>query len=358
MRTISLFLLVVLLSCGERRESTTPAVGGITAAVYASGIVKAREQYAVSAVVSGVLAASYVGTGDTVRRGDPLFRIDDRSSALMTRNAEAVYDLARRNVAESSPILSERTMAVQLALEKFRNDSLLFVRQKSLWEKQVGSKVEYEQRELAYRTARTAYANARAALEDTRSQLRNNLEVARNNLLNNQAMRDDHLVRSLVDGRVYDVLVETGELVTPQQRLAVLGSAAEFEMELQVDESDIARVRPGQVVHATLDSHPGEVFEGEVVRVDPLMDRRSRGFTVLARFVREPGTLYPNLTVEANIVTAHKERTLTIPSAYLVDGRYVLTGEGERTEVATGLRDLQRVEVLSGIDSTTRILKP
>jgi len=290
--------------------------------------------------------------------GDPLFRIDDRSSALLTRNAESVYELARRNGVSGSPILKERTLAVQLAKERLENDSLLYVRQRSLWEQKVGAKVEYEQRELAFRTARTAYANARAALEDTRNQLRNNLEVARNNLLNNQAMKDDHLVRSLIDGRVYELLIEPGELVTPQQKLAVLGSAKDFEMELQVDEFDIARVRKGQEVQVTLDSYRGEVFEGEVSRVDPLMDPRSRTFTVKAVFTKMPGTLYPNLTVEANIVVDRKGQALTIPAEYLVNGAYVITGKGDSTAVKIGLRDLQRVEVLSGIDSATVILKP
>lgn len=351
-------LCSLMFACSPERESTRPMVGPIVDAVYASGFVRSRDQYAASAVVSGVLAKRYVEVGDTVRVGDPLFRIDDRSSALLTRNAESVYDLARRNATADSPILQERKLAVQLARERLENDSLLYVRQRSLWEQKVGAKVEYEQRELAFRTARTAYANAKAALEDSRNQLRNNLEVARNNLLNNQAMKDDHIVRSLVDGRVYELLIEPGELVTPQQKLAVLGSAKDFEMELQVDEFDIARIHVGQVVQLTLDSYRGEVFEGAVSRVDPLMDPRSRTFTVKAQFTTLPATLYPNLTVEANIVVERKDTALTIPVEYLVDGGFVLTGKDERRPVEVGLRDLQRVEVLRGIDSSTVILKP
>lgn len=359
MRNALLFGTCCLVAaCSPERESTRPTVGPIVDAVYASGFVRSHDQYMASAVVSGVLAKRYVEVGDTVKVGDPLFRIDDRSSDLLTRNAESVYELARGNAASNSPIVKERTLAVQLAKERLENDSLLYVRQRSLWEQKVGAQVEYEQRELAFRTARTAYANARAALDDTRNQVRNNLDVARNNLLNNQAMKDDHLVRSLIDGRVYELLIEPGELVTPQQPLAVLGSTNDFEMELQVDEFDIARVRVGQIVHITLDSYRGQVFQGQVTRVDPLMDQRSRSFTVKAAFTNSPATLYPNLTVEANIVVAAKDRALTIPTEYLVDGSYVLVGKGERRAVELGLRDLQRVELTAGIDSATTILKP
>lgn len=351
-------LVWALIGCGDERESTRPEQGPITSSVYASGIVKARGQYAASAVVSGVLARSYVRAGDTVRIGDPLFRIDDRSSELMTRNAEVTYELARKNASKDSPVLQERTLAVQLALEKMANDSLLFMRQKNLWEQKVGSRVEYEQRELAYRTSRTAYSNALASLDDTKSRIAKDLEVARNNLLIDQAMKDDHIVRSLIEGRVYDVLLEPGELVTPQQRLAILGSRTVFEIELEVDEYDIAKVQVGQPIHVTMDSHRGKLFAAVVARIDPMMDPRSRTFNVLATFTEAPEVVYPNLTVEANIVTGQKEDAITIPAPYLVDGGQVIDGNGERIPVEIGLRDMQRVEILDGIDTGTVILKP
>jgi HlyD family secretion protein len=125
-----------------------------------------------------------------------------------------------------------------------------------------------------------------------------------------------------------------------------------------VDEYDIVRVQPGQDVIITMDSYKGQVLEGAVSLVDPLMNERTRTFTVEAVFKQAPPVLYPNLTAEANIVLARKERALTIPAAYVVDERYVLVGKDERREIQIGLRDLQRVEVISGIDSTTVIAHP
>src|SRR5690606_7691132 len=210
--------------------------GPIVSAVYASGFVKAKEQYDASAVVSGVLAAVYVQAGDHVAQGDPLFRIDDRTSRSRTLAAESQYELARRNAAEGSPVLQERKAAVDLARDRLRNDSLLYTRQRALWDKNVGSRLELEQRELAYTAARTAYANAVAALENTQAELRNVLTVARNEFEAQQAVREDHLIRSLIDGTVYAVNMEPGELVSPQRSLAVIGKADAFELELQVDE--------------------------------------------------------------------------------------------------------------------------
>ena len=333
-------------------------MGPITEAIYASGVVKAEDQYNVFASVSGILVTAMVQEGDTVRADAPLFIIDDRASTLNSLNAELALELTAKNAAERSPILKERELAVQLAQEKRVNDSLLYARQKALWDQQIGSRQEFEQRELAFSTSRSTHINALAALEDTRTRLRNELEIARNNLARSQVGRGDHTVRSLVDGRVYDVLIEKGELVTPQVPLAVVGRSDAFVLELQVDEFDIARVHPDQRVLLSMDSYKGQLLEARITRVDPILDQRSRTFTVEATFTKAPPALYPYLTTEANIVVEHKDGALTIPATYLIDDRYVLTDEDQRTEVTVGLRDLQRVEVLSGIDSTTVIYKP
>jgi len=95
-----------------------------------------------------------------------------------------------------------------------------------------------------------------------------------------------------------------------------------------------------------------------VTRIIPLMDSRSRTFTVEARFTKMPPKLFPNITAEANIVLEKRDNAITIPASYLVDGSHVLTGEDERIPVRIGLRDLERVEILDGIDSTTVLYKP
>ncbi len=353
-----LIFLLGIFSCGQQRGSTTPERGPIVSAVYASGVVQAQGQYAASSVVSGVLAAAYVQAGDRVKTGDPLFRIDDRTAQVGVRAAESQYELARRNAGEASPLLAEGRAAVALARDRLRQDSALYARQQALWDQNIGSRVEMEQRELAVAASRTAYENARAALQNIEAELQNALVTARSNFESQVAMRDDRLIRSEVDGMVYAVNIEPGELVSPQQKLAVLGRADAFEMELQVDEMDIARVRPGQEVAVTLDSYPDQVFTGEIARIDPMMDQRSRTFTVIAVFQKAPEQLYPNLTVEANIVIERKEDALTIPAAYLVEGDRVIVGEDELRQVRIGLRDLQRVEVLEGLDENTMILRP
>ena len=159
------------------------------------------------------------------------------------------------------------------------------------------------------------------ALVETRERLRTELDVARNNVAISAAGNDDRTPRSLIDGIVYDLMIEPGELATPQKPIAIIGSALDLYLELEVDEYDIRQVKPGQKAYITLDSYRDHAFEAEVTRIVPYMDERSRTFKVEARFVERPPTLYPNFTVEASIVLRTKENALLVPASYVVDGR-------------------------------------
>ena len=349
---------VVLIACNDPRESVLPTVGPITESVYASGVVKAHEQYTVYPQVNGLLVMAYVTEGDTVHTGDPLFLIDDRATSLSSRNAELNVALLEKNASANSPVLAQLQANMTKARQVLENDSALLLKQQRLWEQRIGSENDLEQRRLAFVTAQSSYAAAVEAYTEARSRLRSDLQVARNNLAINRAAEDDRTVRSLVNGLVYDVQVEKGELATTQRPLAILGSATDFYLELQVDEYDIVKIAVGQRVLVTMDSYKGDVLEAVITKIDPIMDERSRTFTVEAAFTQPPARLYPNLTAETNIIIRTRTEALTIPADYLIEDRYVLVDDMQKREVGVGLRDLQRVEITNGLDSSTTVYRP
>ncbi len=107
-----------------------------------------------------------------------------------------------------------------------------------------------------------------------------------------------------------------------------------------------------------MDSYKGQVFEALVTKIEPLMNEQSRSFTVNAKFISKPAILYPNLSVEANIVINTKEKALTIPRNYLIGDSVVLVNKDERRRVTIGLRDYQKVEILNGLSASDVIYKP
>ena len=147
-------------------------------------------------------------------------------------------------------------------------------------------------------------------------------------------------------------------MVTSLTPIAMVGDSESFVLELQVDEQDIVRVSEGQQVMISMDSYHDQVFEGTISKIYPAMNEKSQSFTIEATFNDPPRILYPFLTAEANIIIHRKADAVTIPRSFLVDDQYVITEDNQRRKITTGLRDFEKVEVLSGLEPDEYILKP
>jgi multidrug efflux pump subunit AcrA (membrane-fusion protein) len=171
-------------------------------------------------------------------------------------------------------------------------------------------------------------------------------------------MTRDFTLKSEMNGLVYSLNKTKGELVGPQTSLAVIGDATIFILEMQVDEYDILLVKKGLKVLVKLDSYKNKVYEAKVSRINPLMDERSKTFLVEAEFVDPPQRLYPNITFEASILIQSKSKAMLIPRNYLLHDSMVLKVNGDTVIVKTGLKDYQKIEILSGITEKDELLKP
>lgn len=357
MRLIVGFTIAVFIAgCSSKRESVQPIRTAISESVYAYGIVKSKNQYEAFATVNGRVGEVLVTEGDVVKRGQPILRLVNVASQLNAENAQLAAEFA--DVKRHTERLNELKINIELARSKMSNDSLLLVRQQNLWKQNIGSLVEVEQRELAYRNSVTTLRAAELRYSDTKRQLILADQQSKKNLQITASAASDYTIVSEMDGLVYRLIKKKGELVTTQSPVAVIGEADHFMLELQVDEYDIARIARGQQVIVRMDSYPDSVYEAVILRVDPLMNERSKSFTVEAEFVNRPATLYPNLTVEANIILLAKANALTIPRVYLVNDSTVIFNDGSPRRVVIGLKDYQRVEIISGLDTSDLILRP
>jgi hypothetical protein len=134
--------------------------------------------------------------------------------------------------------------------------------------------------------------------------------------------------------------------------------AGKFILEMQVDEYDILKIKKGLTVLVTLESYKGKVFEALVTKINPLMNERSKTFLVEAEFVKQPEILYPNISFEANIVINSKEKAILIPRDYLLNDSFVVKPNGDKIAVKTGLKDYQKIEIISGINAEDELVKP
>lgn len=88
------------------------------------------------------------------------------------------------------------------------------------------------------------------------------------------------------------------------------------------------------------------------------MNERSKTVTVEATFVNPPPALYPNLTLEANIILQIKEDVLTLPRKYILDDTYVINKAGDTLRIKTGLKDYLKAEVLEGVSEKDVLMLP
>ena len=358
MRLLILILLplIVFSGCKKKQESIQPVLGGITESVYASGIIKSQHQYQVFSTVSGTINEISATEGSFVKKGSPLFSITNVTSKLLTENAKLSAEY--NSESNKTDKLDQLQKNIDFARSKMQNDSLLWQRQKNLYANQVGSLNQLELRELQYKSSLTAFETALLNYNDVKKQLVLTSRQSKNILEINKTQQNDFTIKSETDGLVYMILIEKGEMVNPQMPIAVIGDSGNFILELQVDEYDITKLKIGQHAFVSLDSYKGQVFEATVTKIDPMMNERSRSFKIEAVFINRPPRLYPNLTVEANILIQKKSNALIIPRNYLINDSMVLNENNESVKVVLGLKDLEKAEVISGLSEKDKILKP
>lgn len=350
------FLILIQYSCSQKEDIVLPKRENVSESVFASGLVKAKDQYRAFANTSGILKAFYVKEGEGVNTGEVILEITNETARLNRETAELVRVYADRS--ENIAKLKDLEINIELAKNKYENDSLLLERQKKLWAQRIGKAVDLEQRQLNFENSKTFLKSSKLRYEDLKREIDFNERNASKSLALYRSIESDLFLRSKVKGKVYSLLVEVGEMVNPQTPLAIIGSAEEFILEMQVDEYDIAKIKVGQRILVSMDSYRGEVFEANVTKINPIMDERNKSFIVEGEFVRRPETLYPNLNFEANIIIQSKENVLTIPRTFLLSEKFVISSRGDTIPVQTGMKDFQKVEIISGIDESTQLKKP
>jgi HlyD family secretion protein len=349
-------LLLLLVGCKSETESILPTIGTITESVYASGTIESDDQYQVFPSVNGIIQKVYVTEGDQVHVNSNLFAIFNETSKINRQNAELNANYS--DFEANSSKLNDLKLGIEFAKNKMNTDSLMLSRQKVLFEKEVITSVQLEQYDLNYRQSRTNFLSSQLKLADLKRQLNLSDQQSKNNLRLSTRMENDFLVTSDVKGKVYSVLKKKGEMVNVQTPIAIIGSSNSFKIILQVDEYDIIKIKKGLKVIISLDSYKGESFEAVIHKIDPIMNERSKTFTIEAVFTKQPKVLYPNLSLEANIVIRKKEKTITIPRKYLLEDGYVLLKNNQKRYVKTGLKDYQKVEILSGLTQKDKIFIP
>jgi len=162
------------------------------------------------------------------------------------------------------------------------------------------------------------------------------------------------------DGTVTTLRIEPGEWASPGQPAIVLSDLA-LEVDVNLDETDVAQVKVGQNALLTIDAFPGVELAGEVTTIAPVAQVQA-GVVLYPITVRlkpaDAGQLLPlrpGMTADVTVITASRESVLVIPvRAVKADGEHayvdrLVGGQVERAEVKLGMVTETEVEITSGV---------
>ncbi len=352
----STLLVAVFLSffaaCNRSPNGTSPAYRELTEAVYASGNVYPRNEYVVTADASGVLQQRLVNEGDSIRKNQLLFVLESATEDARQQAAANAYRQSRMNLGANSPVLAELEAQVRNARTRVANDSINYNRFRELYGQNATSRAELERAELNYTLSRN---NLRAQLntfQRSRDQIRLDVANNRSQLVSTEVAGQNTRIRSFVDGKVYEIFKEPGEVVRPGEQLALVGSGNQLFARLAVDESDFGRMRIGQEVVLKADVYPDKLFKARVSKIYPKLNRTDQSFRVDAEFIGERPESYYGLTVEANIIISQNKHVLTIPKSYVIGNDSIWIeqdGKKQKVKFRKGAENFDVVEVKGGL---------
>lgn len=356
-----IFLLLGLswiLSCGSEEKLVEVAEKTLTESVYASGKVMAAHQYTLMPEAPGILQSLHVAPGDRIKVGDTIAMLKAENAQLAQEQARQQWQFARDKAAHGSSALQEAEASLNFARQAYVNDSDLYQRQRKLWEQDAGSELQLLQRQTSMENAKAAWLSAKARYKSLKDQLTLEAELARSRWEQKQETKGQFILRSTIDGMVWQVYPKTGSYLGPQSPIADLGSADSFYVELDVDEYDIVRVSTGQKAILHMDAFPDQVFDGRVEAIHPILNAQSRTFRVEVSFDQLPEPMYAQLSVEASLIVQSLDKALVLPRAALINNNRVILENGDTISVETGLKNYQFIQITKGLSKGQTVKVP
>ena len=330
------------------------AAGAQAAVLNASGYVTARRRATVASKITGKLVEVNVEEGMAVREGQVLARLDDATLKATLALAEARVDAARRGVRENEV--------------RFEEAKLTLARLTRLVTAGVATQAEVEA------------AQAQFDSFDARIQLaREQVLVAEREVALARTSLDDTIIRAPFSGMAISKDAQPGETVSPvsagggftRTGICTIVDMQSLEIEVDVNESYINRVRPRQDVTALLDAYPDSPIPGRVITTVPTADRQKATVLVRIGFNEIDARILPDMGVK---VTFHRHEgeqadaasaraVALVPKSVILSDNgqsyvFVVSSEGvvDRRAVTTGGADGDLLEVLAGLRSGERVI--
>ena len=279
------------------------------------GSVDTKENILIQPEFSGTLTSLTVKAGDRVSKGQILGRVDDAGMSQQLASAENQYSLAKTT----------------------------YERQKNLWDKKIGSEIQFLQAQTQMISAQKAVAQIKAQLSKT-------------------------VIRAPFTGTIDEVFVEKGQVVSPSaQGLMRIVNLANMYVATTVPESYIGKLKMGDLVDVYLTSL-GKTYKGKVRQVGNFINPNNRSFGIEVSLPNPDNLLRPNQVAKLKITDYTNKNAIVVPTGviqkdgsgsnyvYVVQESNGKTGTAKKVIVEIGKSSENVTEIVSGLSTNDIIV--
>jgi RND family efflux transporter MFP subunit len=363
-RFIAALLVVVLLSVLYINGVFSPAVKVEATSVTriypsqaftllnASGYVVAQRKAAIASKATGRLVSLSVEEGSRVKKGDIVARLESEDVVALREQAAENLNAAKAGLEQAKAELHDATLE--------------FNRRKELFGKGYISRTDFDTAEARYKKAVAGTKSAEAAIKANKASLQGA-----------NASVEYTLIRAPFDAVVLTKDADIGDMVTPfgaaanaKAAVVTIADMGSLQVEVDVSESNIGKVKKGQPCEIQLDAFPEVRFRGTVHMIVPTADRTKATVLVKVAFIDIDSRILPEMSAKVAFLERpvssdeEKPRTAINPSAVVTRGdkKYVfLIKEGRviETRISTGAQIGDMTEVTSGLKTGDKVvMKP
>jgi RND family efflux transporter MFP subunit len=318
--------------------------GQESAVLTASGYIVAQRKAAVASKGTGRLEYLGVIEGDRVITGQIIGRLENR-------DVEAALGQVKANLTVAKAGLE----SVKAEMEEATSN---FERQKTLFAQNSISRAEYDGANARYKRSVAAVASAEASIK-----------YAEANVRASEVQLEYTLIRAPFDGVVMTKNANVGEVISPfgaaagsRGAIVTVADMTSLEVEADVSESNIEKIKEGMSCEITLDAYPDRRYSGFVNKIVPTADRAKATVLTKVRFKDRDERVLPEMRAKVNFLKEGKPQDeknsapkISVPASAITvrNGQkvvFVLHGETV-TETAVTLGDVMgnRIEIKKGV---------
>ena len=351
MKTLQCFMLILLLlsaaGCGRKDEGTVNASepppvqvrvlkvqpAPFTATVAVTGAFVSRARVDVKAETIGRVARFDKQEGDSVQAGEALVWVDDEDYRLAVRQAETVVQVAEAAVERARVVEAHSRSELDRATKLLASGGI--------------TDKDLKAADIARKDAQAQTALTLAQLDQARAAL----EIARKRLRNT-------VIRAPVSGEIQKKFINPGAYVEAPTAVLTIVDNLRLELEALVPAVNLAAIRPGQRVVFSINSYPGQEFEGRVIEISPAVESETRSAKVRIQVDNRGRSLKDGMFAEGRILTGVTSQALLVPGAAVYrDDRsaklfYVFVvenGKAARRTVRVGNETDSSLEIAEGL---------